>query len=107
MANNSGMDNVEDLISLAQGNTASDEASVVEVLNSRYSKDLTYTRIGENIVVSVNPYKPLEANSDSSVKTYSSAAKEGTERRPHVFEVSANAFFNATKMKQNQSIVMM
>ena len=91
----------EDLISL--GADAGDK-QIVELLGDRFAKDNIYTRIGQKIVVSVNPYKPIELCSDSTAKNIGNAVKDGKDRQPHVFEVAASAYFDMLKDKQNQSL---
>jgi myosin heavy subunit len=96
----------DDLIYLRSSNGAQpDDEVLANHLRDRYAKDIIYTRIGESVLVSVNPNKTLECNSQSSMKKYKTAVKNGTERSPHVFELAGNAYLNACKFRQDQALV--
>lgn len=85
----------------------SSEAELVNVLNERFARDKVYTRIGERVLVAVNPNKPLENGTESSLKAICSAVKDGTEREPHVFELASNAYYTMTNSKQDQAILFL
>eukprot|EP00158_Paraphelidium_tribonemae_P009453 Partr_v1_DN28871_c0_g1_i1_m33284 putative Chitin Synthase len=94
----------EDLTSLDQPTS---EKSIVTWLGERFAKDLIYSRIGQDILVSVNPGKPLEQCSDSNAKTIGNAVKDGKERQAHVFELAASAYFDMITDKKDQSLLFM
>jgi myosin heavy subunit len=93
----------DDLISIDNPN----DKSIVAHLSGSFNRDCTYFRIGESILLSLNPGRPLEQNSDSNAKTIGSAVKDGKDRQAHVFELAANAYFNMKTDKEDQSIIFL
>jgi myosin heavy subunit len=84
-----------------------DEVKLTSLLEQKFSKDETYTKVGRNMIISLNPFKPLESNSDANSKSFGSAVKDGQETAPHIFELTANAYYNMIKDRKDQSILFM
>jgi myosin heavy subunit len=86
-----------------------DDIKVTDHLETRYASDKIYTRIGQNIMVMVNPYKALdeEISSDEAIQSFTSKIKEGLEREPHIFELAASTYLDMCDSKQDQSILFL
>lgn len=82
-------------------------SELVKYLNKRFSKDEVYSRIGQKILVTVNPNKPLENSSDKSMKSICSAVKDGQPREPHMFELASNCYYEMAGSRTNQSILFL
>lgn len=95
----------EDLINLSEQKL--NENDITAALNDRFSKDECYTRIGQRIVVAVNPNKKIESNSSTVAKQIGNAVKDGQERKAHIYELTASAYYDLVKTKSNQSILFM
>ena len=73
---------------------------------------LHQTRIGTNILISVNPYKSLSIYDQASIKTYTRMFLSNDSKTqmvgsmPHIFETMARAFHFMTEFHQNQSIIV-
>lgn len=94
----------DDLVSLGADPK---ESQITAKLNDRFSKENIYTKIGESILVAVNPYRQLDLNSDESAREYGNAVKDGSDRGPHIFETAASAYYNMLRSKQDQSIMFL
>lgn len=74
--------------------------SILQNLAKRFARDQIYTNIGD-IVISVNPYKPLAG-------LYTSAVMQkyalGDRKTPHVFSVAADAFNDMVACNRNQTV---
>jgi len=68
----------------------------------RFSKGKIYTYIGE-VVVSVNPYKPLNIYDKEHVELY--RGREIYERPPHIFAV-ADAAYKAMKRRSKDTCIV-
>lgn len=80
------------------------DSEITALLNDRFSKDQIFTRIGQRALISVNPCKPLESNSDAAAKSAGNAVKEGEDRQAHLFEMAATCYYDMLKNKADQSI---
>lgn len=83
------------------------DAAIVKKLNDRFTKDQIYSRIGEDILVSVNPNRPLELNAEGNTKAYNISLKEGYDRDPHVFELAASTYYQMKETKLDHSMVFL
>lgn len=79
-----------------------DIQSFMENLQKRYQKGKIYTYIGE-VVVSVNPYKPLNIYGKDYVDQYK--GREIYERPPHIFAV-ADAAYKAMKRRAKDTCIV-
>lgn len=79
-----------------------DMDSFMENLELRFSKGKIYTYIGE-VVVSVNPYKPLNIYDKEHVELY--RGREIYERPPHIFAV-ADAAYKAMKRRSKDTCIV-
>lgn len=97
------------------------EDTILACLRERYLADKPYTAIGSSALVSLNPFKHLEINDDTTLQLYaeeyrhvgdddSSLGHENDrhERRlpPHVFGLANNAYYHMKRTGQDQSIVI-
>ena len=69
----------------------------------RYDTSRIYTYIGE-VVVSVNPYKPLNIYDDNVIKDYQ--GREIYERPPHVFALTDSAYKTMKRTGKSTCIVI-
>lgn len=90
------------------------EAPLVDGLHRRYRKDLIYTNIGSNLLVSINPCKPIDAY-DTIIPYLSGHGVEKKEKseevlQPHIFALANHALAeknqNASRRSANQSIMV-
>ena len=65
--------------------------SLMENLKLRYQKGKIYTYIGE-VVVSVNPYRPMNIYERSYIQDYK--GREMYEREPHIYALADAAYRN-------------
>jgi chitin synthase len=105
-ANETPIGQTDDLIS-AIPQDKSTSAAVTAVLSSRFARDEIYTRVGQSIIVAVNPCKSVEICSDDHVKSIGNAVKDGKERPAHLFELAANSYFSLIKDGRNQGILFL
>ena len=95
----------EDLITLV-GDEGTDN-KITLVFEDKFSRQEIYTRIGQNIIVALNPGKTLEICSDSNAKTIGNAVKDGKERSAHVFELAASSYYDLVKDREDQSLIFL
>ena len=69
----------------------------------RYEAGRIYTYIGE-VVVSVNPYRPLKIYDDDTIKDYK--GREMYERPPHVFALTDSAYKTMKRTGKSTCIVI-
>src|SRR5690348_16493714 len=86
------------------------EADIVETLQSRYSRDAVYTRMGARVLVSVNPGTPLSNVNDATCNEYVAEYRDTSGKRrilePHIFQLTANAYLHMRRTGLDQSIVL-
>lgn len=97
-ANPEILDSVGDFIQLSYLN----EPSVIHNLQSRYSRDMIYTKAGP-VLVSVNPFKEVPLYGNDFVAAYSQKKHVDS---PHVFAVADTAYNQMMKDGKNQSIIL-
>ena len=62
-----------------------------------------YTYIGE-VIVSVNPYRPLDIYNDDYVAEY--MGKEPYERPPHIYAVAESAYHDMKRLRKDSLIII-
>jgi myosin heavy subunit len=90
------------------------EAPLVDGLHRRYRKDLIYTNIGNNLLVSINPCKEIDVydtiNPYLSGPSTDSKEKSTDVLQPHIFALANHALSekdnNAAKRAASQSIMV-
>ncbi|XP_050418381.2 unconventional myosin-Id isoform X2 [Patella vulgata] len=75
----------------------------MENLKLRFQKGKIYTYIGE-VVVSVNPYRPVDIYNASYVEQY--RGREIYERPPHIFALADSAYKNMKRNSKDTCIVI-
>jgi myosin heavy subunit len=80
-------------------------AKITKHVQERFSKDQIYTRIGEKVLLVLNPFKTLPSSSDDVMKSIKSAVKCGEERQAHIYEMAANAYFQTIRSKKDHAIL--
>ncbi|ESO97046.1 hypothetical protein LOTGIDRAFT_143556 [Lottia gigantea] len=75
----------------------------MENLKLRFQKGKIYTYIGE-VVVSVNPYRPIDIYNTSYVEQY--RGREIYERPPHIFALADSAYKNMKRNSKDTCIVI-
>jgi chitin synthase len=103
-----------DLTQLVVGSTnrvyPSDDA-IVDILQTRFRSELTWTWIRDSTIVSVNPLRPLDNVNDASKRAYEqayrdAAQEEGTSMlQPHVYELAARVYLMMRRREESQSVV--
>ncbi|RHY30866.1 hypothetical protein DYB32_003958, partial [Aphanomyces invadans] len=94
----------EDLITLPHLH----EASILQALSSRYANDTIYTTIGD-IVLSINPFKPLPLYDDSVMAQYDASPKNKFFEHvlpPHLYTIGKRAFVDMTRHHRDQAILI-
>jgi myosin heavy subunit len=90
------------------------EAPLVDGLHRRYRKDLIYTNIGNNLLVSINPCKEIDVY-DTIIPYLSGPSTDSKEKstdvlQPHIFALANHALsekdYNAAKRAASQSIMV-
>lgn len=80
-------------------------------LKERWSRDDIYTRIGDDVLVSVNPFKMVASSSEEQCKAFAKWAKNSSDDKeslpPHVFDLAASAYFHMMRDGKDQSLVLM
>ncbi|XP_066559063.1 unconventional myosin-XVB [Amia ocellicauda] len=94
-----GVEDVEDLAHLEEVS----ESSVLLNLKKRFHGDTIYTYIG-NMLLSVNPYKPLNIYLEETSQLY--RGRELQENPPHVFAIADTAYCQSQNSAQEQCIVI-
>lgn len=82
------------------------ESEICEELKRRYEKDLIYTAIGPNILLYLNPFKPLAIFDKSFINMYSSSLGEQL-KSPHIYGFVANIYKKMIHTSQDQIIFTM
>jgi myosin heavy subunit len=90
------LEGVYNLLDLGEFN----EGTLLSNIRVRYSKSDIYTSIGDPILISVNPYKPLEIYSEK----FKSQFKTSQSTSPHLFKVAQNTLKRLSE--SNQSIII-
>lgn len=75
----------DDLATLSELN----EEIILHELRARYSQDVIYTYVGD-ILIALNPFKPLEIYHKSTAETYKMAQKSS--QPPHIFAIANSAY---------------
>ncbi|GFO41945.1 unconventional myosin-id-like [Plakobranchus ocellatus] len=78
-------------------------AAFMDNLRHRFEKGRIYTYIGE-VVVSVNPYRPMDIYSPAYVQNYKD--REIFERPPHIFALADNAHKTMKRQARDTCIVI-
>ncbi len=76
--------------------------SLLNILRMRYGNNSIYTNIG-NILVSVNPFKPLPLYTPQKIDSYKKGPRGNP---PHVFASGYNAYYELLNERRNQSIII-
>jgi myosin-5 len=86
----------------------------VDGIHRRYKKDLIYTNIGSNLLVSVNPCKPIDAY--DSIQPYLTGSEISNEQKteapqPHIYSIANHALVekkqgSSKRHTANQSIMV-
>ncbi len=76
--------------------------SLLNILRERYKNNSIYTNIG-NILVSVNPFKPLPLYTPQQIESYK---KRPRGNPPHVFASGYNAYHDLLNDRKNQSVII-
>ncbi len=92
---NPGVDNLTTLDDL-------NDSSLLNILRERYKNNSIYTNIG-NILVSVNPFKPLPLYTPQQIESYK---KRPRGNPPHVFASGYNAYHDLLNDRKNQSVII-
>ncbi|XP_055338515.1 unconventional myosin-Id-like [Paramacrobiotus metropolitanus] len=79
------------------------DQAIVDNLKLRFSKGKIYTYIGE-VVVSVNPYKPVNIYGQDVVQQYKN--REFYERPPHIFALADAAYRSMRRLNKDTCIVI-
>jgi myosin-1 len=77
--------------------------SFMENLLHRYKKGKIYTYIGE-VVVSINPYRPMNIYDRSYIQDYK--GREMYEREPHIYALADAVYRNMKRTGHNGCIVI-
>ncbi|XP_061169935.1 myosin-IIIb-like isoform X3 [Saccostrea echinata] len=80
-----------------------DEETIVSQLECRYSQGQIYTYIGD-ILLAVNPFRPLTIYTEEYSKRYMNAGKE--DNPPHIFAVADQSYQSMMHNRKNQCIVI-
>ncbi|KAG0168377.1 hypothetical protein DFQ28_004896 [Apophysomyces sp. BC1034] len=96
---------------ITTANQPPSEESVTNLLQSRFRRNLPYTRAGHSNLVVVNPYQPLELLNDATLQAYADAGyRDVSEHKlfmqPHVYDLAARAYFHMRRTGEDQSIVL-
>lgn len=83
------------------------EKTVLSNIKKRYTLDKIYTFIGGSILIAVNPYSILPIFSLQIMNSYHSAGRLSLHTlSPHIFSITAAAYFNLKEERTNQSIII-
>ncbi|KAG2185213.1 hypothetical protein INT44_002003 [Umbelopsis vinacea] len=87
------------------------EESVTTLLQSRFKRDLPYTRLGQSTLVVVNPFKPLELLNDAALNSYAEAgyrdvSGQTIQLQPHVYDLATRVYFHMRRSGEDQSIIL-
>jgi chitin synthase len=99
-------DNQSDLSKLS---TISDEI-ILSCHRERFLSDNVYTALGTSSIVTLNPYKYVNANADAVLLQYAGEYRDTdadkTILQPHLFQLANNAYYHMRRTGSDQSIVM-
>ncbi|XP_030052520.1 unconventional myosin-Ia isoform X2 [Microcaecilia unicolor] len=79
------------------------EDSMIKNLKTRFNEDEIYTYIG-NVVISINPYKPLPIYSPEKVKEYKNC--NFYELKPHIYAIADEAYQSLRDRDRDQCILI-
>lgn len=79
------------------------EPMVLELLRRRFNDDIIYTSVSD-VLVAINPLKPMEIYSQKAMNQYKNGAEDVLP--PHIFEISARAFAALSSERKDQSILI-
>ncbi|PVU97197.1 hypothetical protein BB561_000698 [Smittium simulii] len=103
----------DDLALAASGNIMSVD-EIHDILKQRYvskKSSTTYTKISENVLLTLNQLAPLELNGDAVmqdyIEKYRTSNSENTSAQPHIFDIATKCHFHMKQTGLNQSIVFM
>jgi chitin synthase len=100
---------LENTTDLSQLPSISDDI-ILSCLRERFLADNIYTAIGSSVLVSLNPYKFVGSNADSTLTSYAveyrDTAEEKTYRPPHMFQLANNAYYHMRRTGQDQNILI-
>lgn len=100
-----------DLTSLPLSFTPSSD-DILSILRARFLEGLPYTSISPRVLVSVNPYQFIQANSDAALvdwgTEYADCGRGGLRGKlgPHVFAMSNQAYYYMRRTGQDQTIML-
>lgn len=94
-------ENCENLVDLESYN----EGIILHHTKKRFSQDKIYTYVG-NILVALNPYKPLDIYSLSVIERIYNSVKQRDDVPPHIFSIAANAVFCMKQDSKNQAVLI-
>ena len=96
----------DDLVNIPSLN----QDSISIKLKDRWSSGSTYTRVGSDILVSVNPFKDLPSSSNETCKLYAANFKNSNPDKerlpPHVFDLVDSAYFHMMRNGEDQSLIL-
>ena len=92
---------VADLVDLPDVNTA----ALLHNLKLRYGKDDIFTAIGESCLVTVNPYKPLDACQSEHLSALAAEA-DPSALPPHIFKIAHASYTRMLQQQAAQSILI-
>jgi myosin heavy subunit len=95
----SSIDGADDMIQLGDLHPA----SLYHNISLRFKRDVIYTFTG-NILVAVNPYKPLAIYSLDTIRKYSGRALGSLP--PHIYAIANEMFATLLKTRKNQCVVV-
>jgi chitin synthase len=102
-----GADQSGDLIFLQQKN----KSSVVNTLQQRYSQQKFYTKVGDRVLLSVNPCKEVDdhspANREMYVQNYRNISEDRERLPAHIFQLANTIYFHLKRSGIDQSVVFM
>jgi myosin heavy subunit len=99
-------ENVDNLTMLA----VPDETNVAKTLRTRLLNAKLYTKVGSACLIALNPYSQVESDVQvNTVQQYIEEYKYPRERakrlEPHVFQLSADAYYRLRRLAEDQAIV--
>jgi chitin synthase len=86
--------------------------SVTSALQSRFKRDLFYTRLGPHHLVVVCSYKSSESWNDYSLKNNADAIYRDLDNRntamvqPHIYELAARVYYQLRRTGEDQTIIL-
>ncbi|KNC72953.1 hypothetical protein SARC_14486, partial [Sphaeroforma arctica JP610] len=82
--------------------TRLDEKTVLNNLEKRFKRDITYTYIG-SVLVSINPFQAIDGLYDNKARFHE---KSLGDQAPHVYAIAEKAYASMLTSAQNQSFVI-